>query len=133
LFLRTGRFGPYLTWGDQKQSLPHLKHGNGNGNGNHYQNVDDIPLSYDEAVQCINHNATNAITASSQTQTSILREINANASVRTGQYGAYIYYKTPKMKTPAFVSLRGFKEDWKTCDLQLLDAWSTTNPVKKKR
>jgi DNA topoisomerase-1 len=125
LFLRTGRFGPYLTWADQKQSLPHLKHGNGNQN----ENVDEIPLSYDEAVQCIN-NATNATNATSNP--SILREINAHASVRTGQYGAYIYYKNPKMKTPAFVSLRGFKEDWKTCDLQLLDAWSTTIPVKKR-
>ena len=36
------------------------------------------------------------------------------------------------MTTPAFVSLRGFKEDWKTCDLRLLDAWATTTPVKKK-
>jgi DNA topoisomerase-1 len=132
LFLRTGRFGPYLTWGNQKQSLPHLKHGNGNGNGNQNENVDEIPLSYDEAVQCINNsaNATNATNATSNP--SILREINAHASVRTGQYGAYIYYKNPKMKTPAFVSLRGFKEDWKTCDLQLLDAWSTTTPVKKR-
>ena len=139
LFLRTGRFGPYLTWADQKQSLPHLKHGN--GNGNHNENVDEIPLSYDEAVQCINNaanaansaNATNSANAANATSNpSILREINAHASVRTGQYGAYIYYKNTKMKTPAFVSLRGFKEDWKTCDLQLLDAWSTTNPIKKR-
>jgi hypothetical protein len=62
-----------------------------------------------------------------------LREINPHASVRTGQYGPYIYYKNPKMKTPAFVSLRGFKDDWKTCDLRLLDAWSTTTPVKNKK
>jgi hypothetical protein len=41
-------------------------------------------------------------------------------------------FKNPKMKTPAFVSLRGFKEDWKTCDLRILEMWSTTTPVKKK-
>ena len=134
LFLRTGRYGPYLTWGDQKQSLSHLK------NGDHNDNVDGIPITYDEAIRCIDNGATNAANAnnaplsSSQTtsSSSILREINAHASVRNGQYGAYIYYKNPKMKTPAFVSLRGFKEDWKTCDLQLLDAWATTTPVKKK-
>jgi DNA topoisomerase-1 len=136
LFLRTGRYGPYLTWGDQKQSLTHLK------NGDHNNSVDDIPITYDEAVQCIENNnnktipqtGTNPTLSPSQTGTSssILREINAHASVRNGQYGAYIYYKNPKMKTPAFVSLRGFKEDWKTCDLQLLDAWTTTTPVKKK-
>ena len=138
LFLRTGRYGPYLTWGDQKQSLPHLK------NGDHNDNVDGIPITYDEAIRCINNGATNAVNAvnavnatlsSSQTTpgSSILREINAHASVRSGQYGPYIYYKNAKMKTPAFVSLRGFKEDWKTCDLQLLDIWSTMTPVKGKK
>jgi hypothetical protein len=108
-------------------------------NGDHNDNVDGIPITYDEAIRCIHGatnatNATNATLSSSQTTTNstILREINAHASVRNGQYGAYIYYKNPKMKTPAFVSLRGFKEDWKTCDLQLLDAWTTTTPVKKK-
>jgi DNA topoisomerase-1 len=132
LFLRTGRYGPYLTWGDQKQSLSHLK------NGDHNANVDGIPITYDEAIRCINNgatnaaNATNATLSSSQTtiSSSILREINAYTSVRSGQYGPYIYYKNAKMKTPAFVSLRGFKEDWKTCDLQLLDMWSTMTPVK---
>jgi hypothetical protein len=36
------------------------------------------------------------------------------------------------MKTPAFVSLREFKGDWKTCDAQVLEMWATTTPVKKK-
>jgi DNA topoisomerase-1 len=134
LFLRTGKYGPYLTWGDQKQSLTHLKtevHAN--------NNVDDIPITYDEAVGFIT-NTTNTVNTTNTPNTiplshhnpSILREINAHTSVRTGQYGAYIYYKNTKMKTPAFVSLRGFKEDWKTCDAQLLEMWATTTPVKKK-
>jgi len=127
LFLRTGKYGPYLTWGDRKQSLPHLK------NDVHANNsVDDIPITYDEAVQRID-SATSATTTPSNSNTSsILREINAHTSVRTGQYGAYIYYKNPKMTTPAFVSLRGFKDDWKTCDLRVLELWATTTPVKKK-
>ena len=61
-----------------------------------------------------------------------MREINAHTSVRSGKFGAYIYYKNPKMKTPAFVSLREFKGDWKTCDTQVLEMWATTTPVKKK-
>jgi DNA topoisomerase-1 len=145
LFLRTGRYGPYLTWGDQKQSLHHLKD---SANRAINENVDAIGLSYDEAVRCIvnandkgkgndngtvngNNNDTSA--AESKTGSSILREINAYTSVRSGQYGPYIYYKNAKMKTPAFISLRGFKEDWKTCDLQLLDIWSTSTPVKVKK
>jgi DNA topoisomerase-1 len=138
LFLRTGRYGPYLTWGDQKQSLHHLK------NGDHNDNVDGIPITYDEAVRCITNDKGNDKcndkgndkgnnTTESKPGSSILREINAYTSVRSGQYGPYIYYKNAKMKTPAFVSLRGFKEDWKTCDLQLLDIWSTMTPVKGKK
>ena len=133
LFLRTGKYGPYLTWGDQKQSLPHLKNSHATVN----ENVDEIPLSYDEAVRCIKKDDDASSTTSNSStplnsNPAILREIGPHASVRNGQYGPYIYYKNPKMKTPAFISLRGFKEDWKTCDIQLLDAWSTTTPVKKK-
>ena len=95
------------------------------------ENVDVVPLSYDEAVRCI-ESSTHKKNENNPSNPSILREISAHANVRNGQYGPYIYYKNPKMKTPAFVSLRGFKDDWKTCDLQLLDAWSTTTPVKKK-
>jgi DNA topoisomerase-1 len=132
LFLRTGKYGPYLTWGDQKQSLTHLKAQCAN-----VMNVDEVPCSYDDAVRCIESSSSSASSASSSssitTNPAILREINPHASVRTGQYGPYIYYKNPKMKTPAFVSLRGFKDNWKTCDLRLLDAWSTTTPVKPKK
>jgi topoisomerase IA-like protein len=105
-----------------------------NENNEMNENVDVVPLSYDEAVRCIESSAegTRGTGTSNPSNPSILREISAHASVRNGQYGPYIYYKNPKMKTPAFVSLRGFKEDWKTCDAQLLDAWSTTTPVKKK-
>jgi DNA topoisomerase-1 len=141
LFLRTGKYGPYLTWGDQKKSLPHLKPNAKDAikdaikdaSNDFTTDADEVPCSYDDAVRCIESSATPpAATARTTPNPSILREINACASVRTGQYGPYIYYKTPKMTTPAFVSLRGFKDDWKTCDLRLLDAWSATTPVKKK-
>jgi hypothetical protein len=92
-----------------------------------------VPCSYDDAVRCIIESANAPAVSKSPNPSSILREINASTSVRTGQYGPYIYYKNPKMKTPAFVSLRGFKEDWKTCDLRLLDTWATITPVKPKK
>jgi len=135
LFLRTGKYGPYLTWGDNKKSLTHLK-SKGQTDTVVNVDVDTITCSYDDAVRHIESTA--STTASStepavvSTNPSILREINAFTSVRTGQYGPYIYYKNPKMTTPAFVSLRGFKEDWKSCDLRILEMWSTTTPVKKK-
>jgi DNA topoisomerase-1 len=136
LFLRTGRYGPYLTWGDNKKSLNHLK-SKGQTDATFVNvDVDTIACSYDEAVRHIESGASSTAPSTepavASTNPSILREINSFTSVRTGQYGPYIYYKNPKMKTPAFVSLRGFKEDWKTCDLRILEMWSTTTPVKKK-
>lgn len=130
LFLRTGKYGPYLTWGDNKKSLGHLK-SKGQGQTDAINtDVDAVECSYDDAVLHIETTA--APVAASTTNPAILREINSYTSVRTGQYGPYIYYKNPKMTTPAFVSLRGFKDDWKTCDLRILEMWSTTTPVKKK-
>ena len=128
LFLRTGKYGPYLTWGDNKKSLGHLKSKSQTDAVN--VDVDAVECSYDDAVRTIESSATTEATTA--TNSSILREINSYTSVRTGQYGPYIYYKNPKMTAPAFVSLRGFKEDWKTCDLRILEMWSTTTPVKKK-
>ncbi len=127
LFLRTGKYGPYLTWGDNKKSLNHLKPKGQTDAIN--TDVDAVECSYEDAVR---HIETTAAPVAASTNPSILREINSHTSVRTGQYGPYIYYKNPKMTTPAFVSLRGFKEDWKTCDLRILEMWSTTTPVKKK-
>jgi DNA topoisomerase-1 len=137
LFLRSGKYGPYLTWGDHKKSLPHLK---SLEDANAITDVDDLPCAYDDAVRRIESSSSSSSSSTTNAadpknpnaNPSILREINASTSVRTGQYGPYIYYKNPKMITPAFVSLRGFKEDWKTCDLRMLEMWSTTTPVKKK-
>ena len=133
LFLRTGKYGPYLTWGENKKSLTHLKSKGQTDTATVVNvDVDTITCSYDDAVRHIESSAIEPAAPSASTNPSILREINAFTSVRTGQYGPYIYYKNPKMKAPAFVSLRGFKEDWKTCDLRILEMWSTTTPVKKK-
>ena len=35
----------------------------------------------------------------------IILEISPDASIRRGDYGTYIYYKTKKMKKPKFISL----------------------------
>ena len=55
-----------------------------------------------------------------------IRKINENASIRNGQYGDYIFYKTEKMKTPKFIKLQGFKGDYKICPISLLENWILT-------
>jgi DNA topoisomerase-1 len=52
-----------------------------------------------------------------------IRELNQYLSIRNGKYGDYIFYKKPRMKTPKFLKLNGFKEDYKKCDKNILLGW----------
>jgi len=54
----------------------------------------------------------------------IIRTINVSLSIRKSKRGDYLYYKTTKMKKPKFYSLDDFKEDYKTCSLDILLQWS---------
>jgi len=58
----------------------------------------------------------------------VIRQINDNTSIRTGKYGDYIFYKTPKMSKPRFLKLTDFiKENGanshKKCDINKLTEW----------
>jgi len=55
----------------------------------------------------------------------IIRIINNNSSIRNGKFGHYIYYKTNEMTKPKFIKLMGFKGDYKTCVLTELEQWIT--------
>jgi len=60
----------------------------------------------------------------------ILREINDYISLRKSKYGEYLYFKTPNHKNPEFISLKKFKEDVNTCDLDIIIDY--VNTYKKK-
>jgi len=56
--------------------------------------------------------------------TGIIRNINEYASIRDGKFGsAYIYFRTPAMKKPKFIALKGFPYDYMKCDAALLLDW----------
>ena len=52
-----------------------------------------------------------------------MRKIDSSSSLRTGQYGYYIFIKTKTMTKPRFISLKGFTEDPTTCDVEILEEW----------
>jgi DNA topoisomerase-1 len=54
------------------------------------------------------------------------RILNADMSVRMGKYGAYVYYKTAKMKTPSFFNIKKFKENCWDCNAETLIEWVKT-------
>jgi hypothetical protein len=54
---------------------------------------------------------------------SIVRIIDNNTSIRNGKYGPYVYYKTPSMKKPKFIPLKGFPYTYTECNVELVSHW----------
>ena len=110
LYLKKGKFGHYVTWGDNKKSIQNIN-----------INIDDLTLQ-----DIINH-----IENETSTNLNMIRIIDENLSIRNGKFGHYIYYKTNKMKTPKFLKLKGFTEDYKTCSIEVLKNWISQEYINK--
>ena len=67
--------------------------------------VDDLTI--DDLIPIIENKVT--------LNTSIVRSINEDISIRSGKFGNYIFYKTPDMSKPKFIKLAGFKGNYNTC------------------
>lgn len=116
LILRKGKFGIYVNWGTNSKSLSSF--------GN--RPLDNI--TYDEVVVILDSLVGGTGTGTDpdsipSVKSNIIREITDNISIRNGQYGDYIYYKTTKMKKPTFYKLNGFQEDYKTCHTTIVKNW----------
>jgi DNA topoisomerase-1 len=59
----------------------------------------------------------------STNNSSIVRVINSESSIRNGKYGQYIYYKTAKMSKPSFIKLQGFSGNYLECPASELEMW----------
>ena len=103
VILRKGKFGLYVTWGENSRNLKEL--------GN--RPIENITF---EEVKDVLEKGSN-----------IIREINSSASIRKGPKGDYLFYKTSKMKKPQFYDIKNFigetSEHYKICDLNILKSW----------
>jgi DNA topoisomerase-1 len=103
VILRKGKFGLYVTWGENSRNLKEL--------GN--RPIENITF---EEVKKLLEKGSN-----------IVREINTSLSIRKGEKGDYLFYKNSKMKKPSFHDIKAFiidtKEDYKICDLTILKSW----------
>jgi len=106
VILKRGKFGNYITWGENKKSLNNIE-----------KNVDDLTI--EDIITYIesNHNSSS----------STIREINENTSIRKGKYGNYIFYKTHNMSKPKFIKLNKFKENYNTCSIKELEKYVVNN------
>jgi DNA topoisomerase-1 len=75
-------------------------------------------LTYEDAIQIITEEK-----PKESIDSKFLRALTDAMSVRTGQYGPYVYYKTTTMKMPKFVNIKTFSHDVLTCDSNILISW----------
>ena len=100
LYLKKGKFGLYVIWGNNKKSVNNI-------------NIKESDITINDVIRVIETNTT----------PNIVRVITSNLSIRKGQYGNYIFYKTNQMTKPKFYKLNGFEDDYKNCSLQILLEW----------
>ena len=103
VILRKGKFGLYISWGENSKTLKEL--------GN--RPIDNI--TFDEVKKYLDKGS------------NLIREISSSISIRKGPKGDYIFYKTSKMKKPEFKDIKLFTsettEDYKICDITILKSW----------
>jgi DNA topoisomerase I len=102
LFLRKGKFGLYVVWGENKKSINDIQ-------------IKEADIKLEDVIETIN----------TQNNKNMVREITPDLNIRKGQFGDYIFYKTKKMKKPRFLKLAGFMNDYKNCDINILKQWIT--------
>ena len=108
VILKTGKYGNYITWGENKKSLNNIE------KEINELTIEDI-IKYIESIPTTN------------TATSFIREINENTSIRKGKYGNYIFYKTHNMSKPKFIKLNNFKGNYNTCPISELELYVSKN------
>ena len=99
VILKKGKFGLYISWDKNSKTLKEL--------GN--QPIESITFKDIEKYL--------------EEGSNIIREISDNITIRKSTKGEYIFYKSAKMKKPVFYNFKGFEEDYKRCDINILRTW----------
>ena len=100
VILKKGKFGHYITWNGENKSLSLIS-----------KDISDVTM--DDVTPLLE----NKVVSNS----SIIRVINSNTSIRNGKFGHYIFYKTSDMAKPKFIKLKGFKGEYNTCPVKELE------------
>lgn len=114
--LRLGKFGPYVEWKDQTISVRMM----------------DKPLEL-IGLEDVIHLLQPKDSIRHVKPKGHIRDLNEDMSVRTGKFGPYVYYKTPKMKTPEFFNIKKFTDPAETCPPEILVAWIQSTYLSKKK
>ena len=137
IVIKKGKYGLYFVWGEHKKSLSGVFPKSRNPETITYHEIVKIIeaslVSVDAGVDAGVDENTKPATKVKETiaPKGMVRLITKDLSIRNGRFGDYIFYKTPEMKNPSFLKIKGFKEDYKTCSLDILIEWiETTYSIK---
>jgi hypothetical protein len=107
-----GKFGPYVCWNSKNKSVKSLL-------SSLKKDLKDLELA--DIVSLFEAGGASA-------NANILRQITAEASIRKGPHGDYIYWQKAAGKTkPKFLKFPStMPTDYLTCDAGLLETWFKT-------
>ena len=101
VLVKSGRFGLYAEWGDNKQSLKTLK----------------------KAMADITLEDVTSFAKDEPAGGNILRILNSEFSIRKGKFGPYAFYQRVDMPKPTFMNIKKFKESFSYCNEETLIKW----------
>lgn len=110
VILKTGKYGPYVEWGDKKESVKSLE-----------KPLDQIKL--EDVIPLFEKE--------DKPDKSVLRKIDETMSLRRGKFGNYVFYKTEAMVKPEFFNIKKFDKCPITCDAEILIRWLNDKYINK--
>lgn len=102
IIIKSGPYGEYIMCGEHKISMK------------------DFPEGKEKTRTTIIEHIVSKTSQSEEVDENILMKISDCASLRKGKYGAYVYYKTEKMKKPEFFNIKKYKG---AMEKESLKAW----------
>jgi hypothetical protein len=113
LHIRIGQFGPYIEWNGEHKSIKNIQ-----------KPLDQFTI--DDAIICITQEDIKEVVAGEK---GIVRVLDGNTSIRRGRFGIYVYYNPPEEKSPQFIGIKKFSENYMTCDPQILISWTKEQSI----
>ena len=115
MFIKTGKYGPYVKWGDKTASIKSIK-----------KPIDSIVLEDVVALlqpEVADPDAPRLPPMLQDKNPNMLKSLNAELSIRKGKFGPYIFYMAPNTTKPVFFKLTKYKTTYATTDPEEIVNW----------
>jgi DNA topoisomerase-1 len=112
LYIKTGKFGPYVEWSDKTESIKDIG-----------KPLDQIVLA--DVIEMIEKKKNKEVFEIENMNKNMLRVLTDEYSVRKGKFGAYVYYKRVDMKKPEFFNTKAYPGSLITDDVDAIIQWIT--------